>query len=174
MSISKKLRFEIFKRDSFTCKYCGSKSPEVVLEIDHIIPKSKGGTNGEMNLTTSCYSCNRGKRDTKLSECITGEDPHDKAIELLERERQLAEYNVLLARVEERVEEDLEFVLSETGITEWVGRQIRGSLRDNSKYVVIEALGVATAKLGRGRDCIPYFYGVLKHMRKDKCLEQGS
>ena len=43
--ISKKTRFEIFKRDSFTCQYCGRKAPDVLLVIDHIEPVSKGGTN---------------------------------------------------------------------------------------------------------------------------------
>ena len=40
--ISKALRFEVFKRDSFTCQYCGRSAPEVVLEVDHIVPVSKG------------------------------------------------------------------------------------------------------------------------------------
>ena len=52
MTVSKKLRFEIFKRDNFTCRYCGKKTPEVVLEIDHIIPKSKKGKDDESNLIT--------------------------------------------------------------------------------------------------------------------------
>lgn len=54
-------RFEILRRDKFTCRYCGRKSPEVTLEVDHIYPVSKGGTNDPSNLTTSCYDCNRGK-----------------------------------------------------------------------------------------------------------------
>jgi 5-methylcytosine-specific restriction endonuclease McrA len=54
-------RFEILRRDKFTCQYCGRKPPEVTLEVDHIFPVSKGGTNDPGNLTTSCYDCNRGK-----------------------------------------------------------------------------------------------------------------
>ena len=59
--LSKKVRFEIFKRDVFTCQYCGSKPPSVVLEVDHIIPVASGGDNDEDNLVTSCFDCNRGK-----------------------------------------------------------------------------------------------------------------
>lgn len=44
-SISKKLRFEVFKRDSFTCQYCGKMAPDVVLEVDHINPVASGGEN---------------------------------------------------------------------------------------------------------------------------------
>ena len=59
--ISKKKRFSVFKRDDFTCQYCGSHPPNVVLHVDHIHPVSKGGTNEEENLITSCFSCNNGK-----------------------------------------------------------------------------------------------------------------
>jgi hypothetical protein len=65
-SISKKLRFEIFKKNNFTCQYCGKSSPDIILEVDHILPISKGGTNDLLNLITSCFDCNRGKSDIKL------------------------------------------------------------------------------------------------------------
>lgn len=66
--LSKKIRFEVFKRDSFTCQYCGSKAPDVILEIDHIKPVAKGGKNEIINLVTSCFDCNRGKSKTELSD----------------------------------------------------------------------------------------------------------
>ena len=59
--MKKTLRFEIFKRDNFTCVYCGKKPPEVILEVDHIIPRKEGGDDDPSNLATSCFSCNRGK-----------------------------------------------------------------------------------------------------------------
>lgn len=67
-SISKKTRFEVFKRDNFTCQYCGRSAPEVILEIDHINPVKNGGDNNIMNLITSCFDCNRGKGKRKLTE----------------------------------------------------------------------------------------------------------
>jgi hypothetical protein len=97
MALSVRTRFEVFKRDEFTCLYCGRKSPEVVLEIDHIVPRAAGGTDDQINLRTSCWDCNRGKSDKPLNEIVTGEDPHDRAILLLEKERQLSEYNAVLA-----------------------------------------------------------------------------
>lgn len=66
--LSKKIRFEVFKRDSFKCQYCGRSAPDVILEVDHIIPVAKGGDNDIMNLITSCRDCNRGKRDKMLSD----------------------------------------------------------------------------------------------------------
>ncbi len=65
-SIGKTRRFRIFKRDEFKCRYCGKNSETVILEVDHIIPVAKGGTSDDENLITSCFDCNRGKRDTPL------------------------------------------------------------------------------------------------------------
>src|SRR5262245_2864803 len=107
MAVSVRTRFEAFKRDDFTCQYCGRRSPDVVLEIDHIVPESAGGSDDIINLRTACWACNRGKADKPLHELVTGEDPHDRAILLLERERQLREYNVVLAQEREKRERDL-------------------------------------------------------------------
>lgn len=68
INVSKRIRFEVFKRDSFTCQYCGGKAPEVILEVDHINPVSKGGKNELLNLISSCFDCNRGKSDKTLSD----------------------------------------------------------------------------------------------------------
>ena len=63
-----KTRFMVFQRDGFKCQYCGRGADATVLEIDHIFPRSKGGTNNIDNLITSCYECNRGKGDLLLIE----------------------------------------------------------------------------------------------------------
>lgn len=61
--ISNKLKHDIWRRDNFTCQYCGRTINKVDLEIDHILPVSKGGTNAPSNLQTLCFDCNRRKRD---------------------------------------------------------------------------------------------------------------
>lgn len=66
--ISKRMRFEVLKRDSFTCQYCGKQPPDVILHIDHIKPVSKGGKNTMLNLVTSCSGCNLGKSNKELSD----------------------------------------------------------------------------------------------------------
>ena len=58
------LRELIKKRDNYTCKKCGAsvyKEPNLLLEIDHIKPLSKGGITSEENLQTLCWRCNRSK-----------------------------------------------------------------------------------------------------------------
>lgn len=63
MIITPSRRMRIFDRDGFMCLYCGASPPDVVLEVDHVIPRSRGGSNRDDNLATGCWSCNRGKRD---------------------------------------------------------------------------------------------------------------
>lgn len=67
-AISKRMRFEVLKRDSFTCQYCGKQPPDAILHLDHIKPVSKGGKNTILNLITSCSDCNLGKSDIELSD----------------------------------------------------------------------------------------------------------
>ncbi len=67
IALTKKIRFEVFKRDGFKCVYCGNTPPKVLLEVDHVIPVSKGGTNQIDNLVCSCYDCNRGKSANELT-----------------------------------------------------------------------------------------------------------
>lgn len=88
-NISNKTRFEVFKRDNFTCQYCGKSAPEVVLNVDHIEPVSKGGSNDISNLITSCFECNNGKGNKKLSDKSELEKQHNELILLNERKKQL-------------------------------------------------------------------------------------
>ena len=67
MPIKPKLRREIFKRDNWTCQYCGRKAPFVELEIEHKKSKKDGGADNVENLTTSCFECNRGKASQSLT-----------------------------------------------------------------------------------------------------------
>lgn len=88
-NISKKTRFEVFKRDSFTCQYCGRKSPDVVLQVDHIKPVARGGKNTIMNYVTSCSDCNNGKGARELSDSTAVEKVLEQAKLLQERREQI-------------------------------------------------------------------------------------
>lgn len=61
MAISRRLRFEILRRDGHTCRYCGAKAPDVALTVDHVIPVALGGSDDPSNLVTACAECNAGK-----------------------------------------------------------------------------------------------------------------
>lgn len=68
--ISRKLRERVWRRDQGLCFYCGThmglKNPECTL--DHVIPKSKGGSNRMWNLVVSCRPCNSEKNDKDPAE----------------------------------------------------------------------------------------------------------
>lgn len=55
------VRFRVFQRDGFRCRYCGVGAAEAVLHIDHVLAVVRGGSNHESNLVTSCRDCNLGK-----------------------------------------------------------------------------------------------------------------
>ncbi|QSN60469.1 HNH endonuclease [Caballeronia sp. M1242] len=59
-------RDRIFKRDAYTCLYCGTT--EGPLEVDHIIARSLGGSHEDSNLATSCRTCNRAKAAMSIKE----------------------------------------------------------------------------------------------------------
>ena len=95
-AISKKIRFDTFKRDMFACQYCGLPPPSVILEIDHIHPVSKGGDNHQDNLLTACFDCNRGKAASLITEALP--QTSEKIAIQKERQEQLKEYEALLSK----------------------------------------------------------------------------
>ena len=61
--ISGSIRYNVLKDAKFRCELCGVSADTKALEVDHIIPRNKGGTDDISNLQTLCYSCNAMKRD---------------------------------------------------------------------------------------------------------------
>lgn len=103
-ALSKKIRFEVFKRDSFTCQYCGRSAPDVILQVDHIKPVASGGNNNILNLVTSCHDCNIGKGAKELSDQTVLKAQIDQAKIISEKREQLkmlAEWQASLANMSE-------------------------------------------------------------------------
>lgn len=65
--MSLRTRIRILARDGHRCIYCGATSRDTRLEVDHIVPRSVGGTNDDANLITACWACNNGKGATQLA-----------------------------------------------------------------------------------------------------------
>lgn len=72
-SISKRVRFAVFSRDGFSCRYCGATSEKAQLVLDHIEPVSKGGSNEPENLVTACEPCNAGKSNKTVAGAAVNE-----------------------------------------------------------------------------------------------------
>jgi hypothetical protein len=105
VALSKRIRFEVFKRDRFCCQYCGRHPPDVVLEVDHIVPVCDGGDSSEGNLLAACFDCNRGKAGTSLT--IIPKDWAQQAAEITEKEEQLAGYREVFRQQQDRIEADM-------------------------------------------------------------------
>ena len=58
--VADSVRFDVLRRDR-VCQLCGAGRSDAVLEVDHVVPRSKGGSNEPDNLQVLCRTCNRGK-----------------------------------------------------------------------------------------------------------------
>lgn len=173
-SISKKTRFEIFKRDGYKCMYCGAHPPAVLLHIDHIKPVADGGKNDIDNLITACEPCNLGKGARSLE--VTPKSLEEKAKLVAEQEEQLLGYQKILEAKRERIEDEL-----------WRVAEIiepdspkNGMIRDwtVSIRMFIEKLGVHeclnSAEIARakhpygGKKTFLYFCGICWHRVRDQ------
>jgi hypothetical protein len=136
-TLSKHTRFEVFKRDGFTCRYCGRKPPEVILHIDHMLAVSKGGGNEEDNLLTSCEGCNLGKGAGDLKDVLP---PIKFSLEeRREKLEQMMEYQKLLE--EEVLVKDAEV---EMVIERWAVKD--GQKQDTEVWMVHKQLEGAVTK----------------------------
>lgn len=92
--LSKKTRFEVFKRDGFKCQYCGITPDKEILHVDHIVPVAEGGENDMDNLITSCQPCNLGKGAKSLQ--LIPKSLQKKAEEIAEQEEQIISYQKII------------------------------------------------------------------------------
>lgn len=61
VAVSKRLRYEVLRRDGYKCRYCGKGAPDVEITVDHVIPRALGGSDEPTNLCAACRTCNDGK-----------------------------------------------------------------------------------------------------------------
>lgn len=64
MAVTKRVRYEVLRRDNHQCRYCGGGAPDVVLTVDHVVPVALGGSDDPSNLVAACRDCNAGKTST--------------------------------------------------------------------------------------------------------------
>lgn len=176
--ISKKVRFEIFKRDYFKCAYCGQTPPAIVLEIDHICPVSKGGTNDINNLITACRDCNRGKTNIPLSSL-----PNtlvENLEELKEKEAQLKAHRSFILGIKRREKKDIKDVVMifEDSFEDIVltkkfkNVSIATFLKKLPKNDVEESMEKACAIIDEPEEAARYFCGICWNKIKNGCKNE--
>lgn len=166
IQISKKTRFEVFKRDGFVCQYCGATPPAVILHVDHIHPVAEGGANDQDNLVTACESCNLGKGARTLSSAPMALS--DKAAEVAEREAQLRGYHEIMEARRARVEDDCwrvaEIFMKQCGkdsINKADFQSIKNFVNKVGVHECLDAMEAAVARIPwGGYRCFKYFCGI--------------
>ncbi|MDR2195719.1 MAG: HNH endonuclease, partial [Gallionellaceae bacterium] len=68
LTLSDRDNLMLFRRDRDTCAYCGQIFPRSKLTRDHIVARSRGGTNSWMNCVTACQACNQAKGAKRLED----------------------------------------------------------------------------------------------------------
>lgn len=164
-ALSKKTRFDVFKRDCFICQYCGSTPPSVVLQIDHINPVSNGGTNDIDNLITACFECNNGKSDGLLS--VAPKTIDEKHAILREKELQIKEFMRLQKRIRIRIEkqvDEVESVFQDYFIHQYFTARFRTSVKNFAERLplneILAAMECACFKFDSAQDAVKYFCGI--------------
>lgn len=173
--LSKKTRFEVFKRDGFRCQYCGRTPPVVILQIDHIIPVAADGPSVIGNLVTACEDCNAGKSDRDLKQ--VPESLKAQIAKQKERHEQVQEYNRFLMEMRDSEDTSInligrhwfnvfdnandQYVFSPSS-TEFCS--IRTFLKSLTTAEILEAIDVSHARWhwynGNDRKPFQYFCGV--------------
>ncbi len=172
---SKRLRFDVFKRDSFTCQYCGAQPPDAVLVCDHIDPVARGGKTTIDNLITACEPCNQGKAAKVLRDRLIRPDADLMYLEVQQEVSELKRFQAA-----EKARDEMLRILAEDFQDRW--NDTTGDdyppekhifvqmLRRYSPEVVQEAVLVTSKKEADGhfdRDfsqAIPYLWGVAKRI----------
>ena len=80
MTVSKRTRYEVLKRDNHTCRYCGASAPDAKLTVDHVTPTALGGSDDPSNLVAACRDCNYGKASTSPDAALVA-DVSQRAVE---------------------------------------------------------------------------------------------
>jgi len=151
--IEKRIRFEVFKRDMFTCQYCGRKVPDVVLQCDHIKPLAKGGKNEITNLITSCFDCNSGKSDKQLSD-NSSVVKQQKQLELIQEKKEQLEmifkWKESLDKIDkftfERIAKQIELRMKPNTLDEKGKQGIRSLIKKYSVEKILHAIEIAAEK----------------------------
>lgn len=138
MSIGKKLRFTVFDRDRFTCRYCGRDSSEVKLEVDHVLAVANGGGDEIENLVTSCFDCNRGKSDSLTGTVAPNESDRLWRLQELQEQKEIAMANRELISIRKESRQDFHDALCEV-----IGRESIGQRTLSVLFKYTEEFGVA-------------------------------
>jgi hypothetical protein len=178
-STGKRLRFEVFQRDRFTCQYCGAQPPDVLLVVDHITAVSRGGGDTLDNLITACEPCNQGKADRELGQVAPRPDADLLYLSTQQEIAEIRRYQQALRAREAAVTEAVQALqdawLEQSGL-DWcpADAMVRQLINRHGIEVADRAMGDVALKLGSGylsrnsQRWVGYLHTVARNMVSDE------
>lgn len=175
-SLSASLRWQVFARDGFRCRYCGSQAgePGVTLHADHVVSVRDGGTNAMDNLVTACQACNGGKGARSLgntpgsavavahaeSNAATLQQQADAIAAGIEARKTLRQEVINLLCDAYRVES---MSMSERTLSHFVG-----IVQKHGPELLADWLSQAVRRGVKSHVCIKYVYGIIRTIRQEQ------
>lgn len=172
MTLSKRTRFEVLKRDGFRCRYCGTSSLSALLHVDHVIPRAEGGSDDPTNLVAACAACNLGKSDVQLDDSRL---PRTGSEQLAEQAEQMRGYMEAVRAREGAAREAADWFVGEykERVCNWPPKNIAGRFMQIAEELgpekLLEAFDAVGRRMQRGslscREESMYFSGVIRNMK---------
>lgn len=171
-SISKGRRYDVFARDSFTCRFCGRKPPDVTLVVDHLIAVVRGGTDDPENLMTSCKECNQGKAAKSVNPLDFADDPRraQEALEMMDLAKAFAKAKRAATKLRVDIYDHVDSVHGYSlSVSEITG--IINIIKEFDMGTVFDWLAIADSAMERKGDkktssFVRYFFGIASNVRK--------
>jgi RNase P/RNase MRP subunit POP5 len=170
--LSKRTRFEVFKRDGFRCVYCGATPNEGALHADHVTPVAGGGTDDVANLVTACASCNLGKSDVPLTRRAAPSMDPEAAAEHAEQLAAWVRSQQAVMEAKKQASQHMVNLWCEAIGTESCDNEVPGRLLkllgEWPIEKLTEAIEITAGKRGLYNDSnrLRYMYGVLRRWRE--------
>jgi hypothetical protein len=180
--ISPSLRWSVFSRDGFTCRYCGRQAGQegVELAVDHVVSVLDGGTEAFDNLVTACKCCNGGKGARSLQNAPTSKE----VIERIKHREQtlLAQAQAIAAAIE--AEKDAKQTAVNLKCQAYGEKSVRMAQNEDHRILtlcrefgpdrVIEWYQIACRNGVRDYDAIRYVSGIVKNIREREEAPRAS
>jgi hypothetical protein len=178
IGISASQRWQVFSRDAYTCRYCGSQAGQqgVVLHVDHVLSVADGGTNAFDNLVTACQRCNQGKGARSLSAAPASEGAVDRLSTAAETLEQQADALQAYREAKEDAEQEIVNILCDAygkdsiSISQQHINQFMALVRRHGAESVAEWIDLTAAKGVVPHKAILYVHGIIRAKRADGVL----
>lgn len=173
--LSATVRWQIFARDNFTCRYCGAQAGEesVSLQVDHLVAVADGGDNSMDNLVTACQRCNAGK-GARSMEKVPAEgvsERTERRAELLQRQADAIQQAIDLNRESRQLAVDLKcsaYGRDSVEMAKGEEQRIISWCRKHGADVVQEWYGIACQNDVAVWNAVRYVSGIVRNVEKEQ------